>query len=108
MVLEQISKLFESPWKNPLILCLVFSINLELTLNTFLSPAGQMEDCGGGGGLDPLAAGGGAAETDYRDEERHAGPSRGASARLPQHRHQGLRAAAALPSLSQGQSTRLH
>ena len=68
-----------------------------------LCAASQVEDCGGGGGLDPVPAGGGAAQADHRHAQGHAGPSGGAPPRLPQHRHQGQRAAAALPGLSEGE-----
>ena len=51
---------------------------------------------------DSFAARGGAAQADHRDEEGHAGPAGGSSPRLPQYRHQGIRATAPLPGLPQG------
>ena len=66
--------------------------------------AGQVENGRGGGGPDPLAARGGATQADHRHQERHVGPPRSPSARLPQHRHQGQRAPAAFPGMPQGLS----
>ena len=76
------------------------SLNLNSSLRLFV--VGEVEDGWGGGCADPISAGGGAAQTDHRDAQGHARPARGPSPRLPQHRHQGLRAPAPLPGLSQG------
>lgn len=43
-----------------------------------------------GGGLDPVYARGGAAETDHRDAQGDAGSVGGAHVGFPQHRHQGM------------------
>ena len=76
------------------------SLNLNSSLRLFV--VSEVEDGWGGGCADPISAGGGAAQTDYRDAQGNARPARGPSPRLPQHRHQGLRAPAPLPGLSQG------
>mmetsp|Transcript_5650 Transcript_5650/g.10708 ORF Transcript_5650/g.10708 Transcript_5650/m.10708 type:complete len:224 (+) Transcript_5650:1851-2522(+) len=60
--------------------------------------AEQVEDCGGGGCLGSLPTRRRAAQTHHRHSQGHAGPSRSASPRFPQHRHHRVGTATPLPS----------
>ena len=64
-----------------------------------------MENGGRGGGTHSIPPSGGTAQADHRHPEGHVGSPRGSLARLPQHCHQGVRAAIAIPGLPKGKNT---
>jgi hypothetical protein len=68
--------------------------------------ARQVEDCRGSRGVDSVTSRRGAAQAGHRHAQGYARSPRSPSSRFPQHRHQGIRVAAAVPGVHEAREVR--